>query len=198
MEKIEPPKKPTTKKTISIIMIVAAVVIFALGYIFYVKPASDLSAELNQQDILTLEVRLGEKETRLFSAKKLAKSYKNPSEETLAKLNEALPKAPGEVDLVVNINQLVEQSGIKLKSIDISIPEEKVLPQALQAASSPSTPKVKEVLIRLGLDGVSYTHLKRFIRNIETNSRLLRMDKLIINPSNSNYNVDLIAYYLED
>ena len=198
MEKIEKPKKPTAKKTFSLIMIVVAILIFGLGYYFYVKPASDLAAELNNQDILALEVKLGEKQTRLFSIKNLAKSYENPSDEIILKLNEALPSNPGEIDLFVNLTELIEQSGLEVKNIAISIPKEKEIPLALQQLGGTPTSKVKEVNSKLSVGGMSYTNLKRLIRNVELNSRLLRMDDLVFSSSSSSYNTELTAYYLEN
>jgi Tfp pilus assembly protein PilO len=196
MEKREKPKKPTTSKNISMLIMVLAAFIFALGYYFYIKPAADLAAELNSQDVLALEVTLGEKQTRLFTAKKLAKSYENPSEETIKKLNEALPSEPGQVDLYVNINALAEQSGLTVSNLQITVPEEKDVPAALQQPGSVMSSKVRQVIISLSADGMTYTNLKRFIRNIETNSRLLQMDSLTFDPSNSSYAADLMAFYL--
>ncbi len=196
MEKIKKSTRPFGSKNISILIIVVAILIFGLGYFFYVKPASDLAAELNSQDILTLQVTLGEKQTRLFSAKKLAKSYENPSEDMIKRLNEALPSESGQIDLYVNMGNLVEQSGLTLSDIEISVPEENEIPAALQAVGVMPASKVKEIKIRLNLDGMSYTNLKRFVRNIETNSRLLRMDELTFNPTSSSYNANLTAFYL--
>jgi Tfp pilus assembly protein PilO len=198
MEKLEKSKKPTTSKTISIIMVVGAILIFGVGYFFYVKPAADLAAELNSQDILTLELELGQKQNRLLNAKKLAKTYENPSDEILIKLNEALPSEPDEVNLFVNLTSLIELSGLEVKNIEILIPTEKEIPLALQLQDGKAASKVKEVKIKVSADGMTYTNLKRFIRNIESNSRLLRLDELTFIPSSSNYNTDLTAYYLEN
>lgn len=198
MEKPKKIKKLTAGKTISSIMVAAAILIFGLGYYFYVKPASDLTTELSGQDILTLQVKLGEREIRLINVKKAIQSYVNPSDETIIKLNEALPSEPGEIDLFVNLTSLIEQSGLRVESIKISVSTEKEIPLALQALGTAPVSKVKEVNINVSVDGMSYTNLKRFIRNIESNSRLLRLNDLTFNPTSSSYNTVLTAYYLEN
>lgn len=198
MEKKEKNRKPLSSKTVSFIMMGVALLVFILGYIFYVKPAADLAAELNQQDIQALELEMTNKQGRLLAISKLAKSYEDPSAEALDKLYEALPKEPNEVDLMANLNSIIVQSGLEVKGIDISVPEIKEIPLALQKTGlSGEETGVKEINITLGIDGMSYTNLKRFIRNVETNSRLLKLELLNINPSSSSYNVNLKAFYLE-
>ena len=196
MEKVEPPKKQSASKIISLVMIVIAVLIFGLGYFFYVKPAADKAAELSTQDISALETRRDDLMARLLEAKKLQKSYSDPSDETLIKLKEALPSEPREIDLYVNLSEIIVQSGMEVKDIRITVPEKEEVPFGLQPVGTTPT-LVREVKISLSMEGMSYTNMKRLIRNLESNSRLLRMERLVINPASSSYNVDLVAYFLE-
>lgn len=180
-------KKPNGAKSI-MIAVVIGVAIFAVGYVLYVLPAVRQAQQLRDESPEILDMQLADKQAQLNTLQKRLQSYNKLSPELLEKLDESLPTEPREVDLLVNIQALVEASGLTLQSISIDSGE---------SVSTGGAKEVRTLNITLSLEGMSYSHLKRFISNVESNNRLLRLSDLSYSPGNTGYGVTLSAFYYQ-
>jgi len=178
-----------------IMTIVIGVIILLIGYFLYIFPAVKKYNELSTKDILQLEVELGRKQTKLYSVKKIAKDFDNLPGEFNQKLNESLPSKPNQVDLLVNLDAIVRQSGLEAKIISITDNKQVARGDGLDIKNQL---EIKEINIKLDVDGITYLSLKNFVNNIEKNVRLLRINAFNFGTDSQSIQFNLTAFYLEE
>lgn len=195
MQKLETKKTKFSTSHPYVTTIIIGVILLLVGYFLYIFPAVKKSNELSVKDVLQLEVELGRRQTRLFSIKKIAKDFDNLPEEFNQKLNESLPSEPNRVDLLVNLDAIAKQSDLKANSIKIIDAKQAVRDDG-QATKDQFD--VEEINIKLNLDGITYLSLKNFIRNVEKNARLLRINEFDFGTDSQSIQFSLTAFYLEE
>ena len=195
MQKLNTKKSKFSASHPYIVTIVIGVFIFLFGFFVYVFPAVKKSNELSAKDILQLEVDLGSKQTKLSSIKKIAKDFDSLPKELNQKLNESLPLKPNKADLLVNLDALAKQSGLQAKVINITEAKQTARSDELTAKSQLD---IKEINIKLDLDGITYIFLKHFISDVERNVRLLRINDFDFSADSPSIQLNLTAFYLEE
>lgn len=186
------PRKASSAMRSILISLVIGMGILILGYLFYVLPGQKHAEQLSIEGPDELNADLTTKKDRLVTLQDRLETYNQLSPELLEKLDESLPTEPREVDLLVNIQALVQESDLELTAIAVDS-----VPSAEKTEGMTQTKEVKTLSISLNLEGLSYSHLKRFINNIESNIRLLRLNDVSYSPSNTGYGVTLNAFYYQ-
>jgi len=167
--------------------------ILVIGWMLFVRPELNKAKEISEIDEVSLTLSINQKESKLLRIKKVSKSLDDLPPSMKMKLSEALPNQPNQPDLLINLDALGKNSSLDLRSSRLTsvssktiAPDNVVLPEG-----------VRSVIIETIYEGVSYSTLKSFLRAIESNLRIIQVDKFGFNPIHSDINFTLTSFYYE-
>jgi len=186
--------------------LVAFLVILVLvsGGWIYIKPQYEYLQEVKTTITEEKEAELAKLQQQFFQLSGLRNVYDNlvaTYQTDINKINQLLPDALGQEELMAEMEMLVERNGLLLKSLTIEeIKEAKVLVTPAteikpedKADSLPSG--LGKARVNLEVMGVTYGGLKNFLATIESNLRLLDIINLDFSPPGETLNLEILAYF---
>ena len=160
----------------------------------------------SQKEIENKEQTLIEKEAFIKTIEGLIEKYEN-SKEVFKNLDIILPGDSDVPNLIVQIEAMVNQSGMKMSDIDIATADQKELSKASAARNKGDTSQEKVVsdykiiAVDLMVNG-DYIAFKKFLQTIEENMRLMNIESITFSQesqqssgSTFEFNVILNTYY---
>lgn len=180
------------RNLVSIILIIAAVLLFALFTNGRYAKVRELRAEANTFDN-ALE---RSKELIALRDSLLAKYNAFPSE-NIARLNTMLPNSIDTVRLIIDINTLASRYGMSLSGISIGVPDETNGDGAL----GPSGEEYGHLSLSFNV-AANYDRFRAFLTDLERSLRMIDVNALSFNAGTgaaglTTYNVTFTTYWLK-
>lgn len=173
------------------VVLVLSFLILLLGFVFLIWPKYQEVSNSSHYNAEQLKIYSKNNQLYLDKINNLLVAYKNISSSDVGKINKILPICGSEEGLFTQIDQIVKQSGLLLNSISI-----KLINSKDKVASD--TRAVNTVKINLTLSGVSYNSLKIVLKGLESNLRIMDVQKLNFNPKNYSLNLEVNTYCLKN
>lgn len=175
------------RSILSIIFIAAAITIFFTWTQPYIKEIGDLKSQSNiiNENLANL------KELQSMRDEILSK-YNSISQLDLDRLNKILPSQANAIELIIEIEDIAKGSGMSLKNIDASVPEEK---QGTQITDK--TKIANSIPVTIKLTG-PYSSFVAFLENLEKNLRLVDIEKITFLSGDADlyeYNITAVTYW---
>ncbi|HOY56335.1 MAG TPA: hypothetical protein PLH37_02850 [bacterium] len=209
-----------------IILFVGIIVLFLVGYFFFIRQFSSQLASLKDNQIPQRQQVLNNLEKQLIQSNLINTLYTQLNPILLEKANLMLPSSPNLPDLLVNLDALVASSGFSLQSINLKITDEKgqsldelkniiknsagdfavandnvsdttTLPAVIESSDDAAiSQQTKNIDINLQIKGSGYAGFRKLIYQLEHNLRLLDVLKFDFSPADDSFNITLRSYYL--
>lgn len=204
------------------IAIVFVIIIIVIGYLSLIKPKWN---EINQTGIFDYNFEKNRKQNNeiyLEGLKVSLDKFQKINKKDIEKLSKVLPSEEGIPDLFIIIEELMDKSGLKLDSIDITkgkrVTEEEqkkesspaiILPESLAQEiikEAPTTANIYTLDISIATSGGrGYDHLKEFLDNIEKELRIMDVKSLSFDPQGqtvetqgTTFSIALKTYYYQE
>lgn len=176
--------------------------IIAIGIFFvYVSPTWTGSITATKKAIASDDQALAAAQTYADQQSQLAAERDKIDPLDLARLATFLPGSVDNVGLILDLNALAARSGLSLSNIDVAVPVASggsTNQNAAGAQSALSTSPIGSVDLSLSAIG-TYAALKAFLSGVEKSQRLLDVQNLVINGSETGvyaYRILLRIYWL--
>jgi Tfp pilus assembly protein PilO len=181
-----------------VIFISLSIVLF--GFLFLIKPkydqyVSSLSEENKKQDQFLFLLR--ESKDYLDEVRERVNKYNSVNKDDLEKINGILPKCGFHEELFTQMDNIVKKNGLLLTSISIK-PEVYSIDSITNGDQEGVVVMQKRsTRISFSLAGVNYVGMKNFLKDIESNLRIMDINSLGFDPTNNSLSLDIQAYCLE-
>lgn len=182
---------------------ILAVVAFAVAlgiFFFYINPTLSGPIASAKLDIASDENALAAADTFTAQVKKLSDAQKAVGPANIARLELLLPDSIDNVGLIIDLNALAARSGLHAANIDVA-PVAKASDAAPANAAdtgSVSAGPYQSLSFTLSALG-SYTALKTFLSSLEKSQRLLDIQDLTVQGSDTGiytYTMNIRLYWL--
>ncbi len=208
MSSFDSPNKSSNKRKLALIFfrysrlftIVLLLFIFVLSYLFVIGPKYKKMKKTSEYLTGIRMDELNKLETYLERLKNFNKSYKNVSELDRERMNKIIPSTNNYEDLLVEIEDIVNNRGLVLRSV--SIKTSKRSPNTSRAKTTvkkeeetnPSLENIEVLSLSLEINEVDYDSMKELLSDFEMNLRLIDVDSVDFSNGGS-VSLDLKAYY---
>lgn len=162
--------------------VVISILILAFGYFFIILPAQEKTSSNTTQNKIEQDRISANLTKQLTELNDINGAYQKINKNDISRLKEILPSDPEKEDLMKQMEILVSQYGLMLKSMQVEDGK----------ADSGGLGKVN---ITLDVSGTDYSGLKNLLSALENNLRLLDIQSVEFNPSDRSTNLTLVAYY---
>ena len=160
----------------SIKQIISSIIIIASGLVLflYTKPQYDQVQEL-KNDLVQFEQTLKEAKDLQSKWAEILTNYSKLSQDDIDKLVKLVPDNIDNIKLILEVNELVAQHGLKLKNIEVTDTEKKGEKAATQ--STKSNPLYGQVNIDFSFKG-PYEKYLSFVARLERSLRIIDITKI--------------------
>ncbi len=165
---------------------------FVAGIYFFVVKKYNSEMDVLKTDMEDLKISLENKEEELQFWNSVS-SYKNVDRKYVMLMKEAIPSSPDTMSLVLNMNSIASESGLKMDSISINDAEN----SKSQETNSKGNLEIGSVDFNINISNISYNNLKSFFEKIEKNTRIIEVLGFQFVPSSKTMNITMKAYYLD-
>lgn len=174
------------KLIISLIFISTAILVFFTWSNPYWKDIQDLRAqEVSFNEALSNTRKIQEKQNALLD------QYKTISPEDLDRINKTLPSKPNSIKFIMEMENILQKSGMILKTINVQDEE------FGQKNDFPQKKDFNETRFSMKIVG-SYETLRLLLKNLETNLRPVNITSLSFSVAEVNfyeYNIEASTYW---
>lgn len=171
---------------ITIILIFGSIVLGA----FYLRPQWQEFANLRieTEDLASVSSELDE---LIANRDTLIQTINSVSKDDLTRVNSALPQGVKSAEFLIMLEALANRNRVTLKQIDISSASvnKSGQPRPGGAIAAPAKGTIQEFPISLSVSG-SYEAFKEFLRDLESNLRLVDILEITFNSSGRAGNLD--------
>ncbi len=184
------------------VVVLVSLLILLFGFLFLIKPkyeevsALALNRDEKQDRFLSL---IRESKDYLNEVSSSAKIYNEINQDDFEKINSILPKCGFHEELFGQMDYIVKKNGLLLSSISIT-PETSTSISVVisdEQEVNDSIEQKKIIRISFSLGGINYIGLKIFLKDIETNLRIMDINSLSFSPASNSLNIDIQTYCLE-
>lgn len=184
-----------TKNSWPILIVVVIIIILAAGYFLIIAPAINKWQE-NKNLIVTQQDNLIVKNKTLEELQSLINLYQKVEPSLQKRLPVFLPTAEDLPNLHYTLDNITKQAGYKILAINVDTKQ----PGATSANAADNATKntkasLKEIKVRIKLNGTSYVNLKSLLLALEKNLRLFNLETFDYNPEESQVEINLKTYY---
>ncbi len=199
-----------------------AVIILALGYLFFIGPQIQTIREFGLVDLNEEQKKVQERKTYLEQLRQMVANYQTINQQRLTDFAKLLPDEADLPGLFVGLEDLVTKSELKLTSLSITpatLGATATTTGSSQSAANPmlapstiksGTSELKGLNISLLVTGAqSYESIKSFLERIEGSLRLMNIQSVAFTPpqteaggaapiadTGSSININLQTFYL--
>ncbi len=194
--KLKKEKIPSYIKNFKSIVFLIILVIIIPSYYFLIKPQYD-NYKANQRKISQLEKQRQLNIQQLLTNKKIITEYEAINQLDKNKIDQILPQQPDLANLYINLEAIVQQSGLILENMTVE--PVKVIKKKVVFADDPKIKKNNQlgiIDINLAVSNVSYAKMKNFFKMLEMNIRLFDIEKFNFVPAEGNLDLNFKTYYL--
>lgn len=181
-------------------VILIFIVILAGGYFLLLQPKF---AAINKEKNLIKgkEAEISSLNNKIKQLEKMKNSYEEIDKIDLDKIDSILPDASGKDKLLSEMENLILKNGLLLTALQIEEVKEtkKIANPEGEGDGSEKKDKlanVGKIKINLDLTGTNYDSLKKILKAIENNLRLLDVAKIQFSPESNKTSLEILAYYL--
>jgi len=188
-------------RNIKIFVILEIILIFTIGYFFFIKPEFK-TLNIDKESIIVKKDKLEKLENykiKLEQLKNTKQTIEQKNNDYVQKLYDILPQKQDLPQIMAQVEALVDSYGLVLGSIQISAPQENV-ETATDTTNAPMGENIKEIQVSvlvIGGDG-SYDKVKQFLEGIEGHIRLFDVTSFSFDPTMTTYSIIFKTYYLDN
>lgn len=181
-------------------VILIFIVILAGGYFLLLQPKfATIKGE--ESAIKEKEAEISSLSDKIKQLEKMKDRYEEIDKIDLDKIDSILPDTPGKDKLLSEMENLILKNGLLLTALQIEeVKETKKIANPEGGAGVPEKKdklaNVGKIKISLDLAGTNYDSLKKILKAIENNLRLLDVAKIQFNPESNKTSLEVFAYYL--
>jgi len=186
--------KTNVYKFFNLIVVIIAVVILVIGFLYIVRPKYNnivkgiqLTIEEKENDKVVMERYI----TRLQSYQE---SYNSVSSGNKEAINSMIPEEYDKEELFAYMDNLAKHIGLTLNSASISENKKKGSVLDLEQAKDRA---IQEIGMSLGFSGVDYRTLKQVLAAFENSLRLIDVKTVAFSPGDNSLSVELTTYYIK-
>lgn len=177
-----------------------SILFLIIGFVFLIKPkyeqiTSGVVSQNEEQDQLLFLIK--ESKDYLKEVDNLTNAYNTISKEEFDKINSILPECGLHEELFSQMDNIVKKNGLLLTSISIK-PES--YSDQIETGDKETTfisQQKKKITLSFSLGGIDYTGVKNFLKDIETNLRIMDVTSLSFDPANDFLSLNIQTYCLE-
>ncbi len=182
---------------------VVLVALAVAAYFFLFAPAWAKLQSGGEYDLVAKQDELDSAAAYFSKIKKLQTNFDLVrAEDTYAKMERALPVSQDLPALLVTLEALAGESGMKVEGVEVSEPQGDIRAVAAPAgqpqpvSAIPVAPAgVRKVNIVLRLGAADYGAFKDFLNRIESNLRLFDLISFNFDPKSTQQTINLVTYY---
>ncbi len=189
--------KKNKKISKNTIVAVISVLILVLGYVFFIRPMRTEIKELTANgSSMELKNSVSLKKQQLARMKRALANAEELNPTIDEKLMRGLPDTPELYNAIINMVALFNESGIEVESIGFAEKQEDGKRVSLAGAPEQDDGKAKEISVKVGVEQMTYTKLKKLFVNSEKSLRLVRIDKFSFSSGQTSGFMELTVFYL--
>jgi Tfp pilus assembly protein PilO len=178
------------KKYFGIVLFLVALSVAVLGYFLVISPHFQASAILVQSSSFEQEKKYIQIVQKLTDLKSMEKAYKKIDSDVIRKTEEFLPPEYVQEQLFLELEQVIIKNGYTVNSMAIQ--------KELGVSGDVPDSSVGRVKVSLKVSAVDYQDFKKLLSIVETNIRLMNVNKLTFSPSDQSASFDFFTYFLRD
>lgn len=177
-----------------------SILILVLGFIFLIKPKYEqitkglINQNEEQDQFLSL---IKESKEYLKDVNDLGDIYKEISKEEFDKINRILPECGMHEELFSQMDNIIKKNGLLLTSISIKPESYPAQMETVDSQQVDSDKQKKKITLSFSLGGINYIGLKNFLKDIESNLRIMDATSLSFDPANDFLSINIQTYCLE-
>jgi len=188
-----------------IIIVVVVMTILLAGNLFFVWPKykrilKDIDAANKEEDL-----RYAKRQKYLNQLKELKSEYQRINRDDLRKIKIMLPKKSSREELLAQTEDMIVKNGFLLTDLRVENVADKQgdniannkAAQEESLVKPANTVSVKKIKIIMNVVGTDYTGLKRLLKIIENNLRLMDVVNLSFNLTNRTTSLEVYTYYID-
>ena len=188
---------------LGIIIFIFIFLFFIFGILYIILPKyNSIKDDITATNVAKKKEK-EDMELYLLKLKSYLNNFNKISDQDKEKINVLLPNS-GQVEyLLVNMESLVRQRGLMLTSLEITEKEKTKESKTRRAKTSESEkidlpPGVNIITIKMEITGTDYNSLKKLLKEIENNLRILDIDKIGFSPGGTCLSIEMTSYYRDN
>ena len=171
--------------------------ILIVGYLVFIRPVQITIRELDESSSIDdLRNSITQKRQLLSRMERVFAQAEGFSPSVSDKVNTGMPDNPDLSNALINIVSLFEDSGLEVVRVGFSEVESKPSDIVAKSEIGQKQSSIKEVGVRVSVNNMNYTTLKRFLSNAERSLRLVRVDKFSFGVDQTVGVFELTIFYL--
>lgn len=178
------------KKYFGLVLFVIVLVFFTAAYYLIISPKFEEATVFISDKTLEEQKKYNETVQKLIDLGSLNRSYKKIDPKLVKKVEDFLPSEYVQEQLFLELEQVIIKNGYKVNSIAV----EKELGNSVGAANK----NVGKVKVKISVSAVNYLDFKKLLSIMESNVRLMDIEKLDFQPGDQTADFDFYTYYLKD
>ena len=178
----------------NIIVVIAAIVILAIGFLYILRPKYNNIVKGIQ---LTIEERENDKvvmERYITRLQSYQESYNSVLSSNKESINKMIPEEYDQEELFAYMDNLAKHIGITLNAISINGNKKKSSALDLEKGKARA---IQETEMSLSFSGVDYRTLKQVLAAFENSLRLIDVRNIAFFPGDNSLSVELTTYYIK-
>ncbi len=196
MENIE--KKPNSfqiwlaeflKKYFGLVLFVVVLIFFVSAYYFVISPKFKAATISISEKTLEERKKYNETVQKLIDLGSLNRSYQKIDPKLVKRVEDFLPSEYVQEQLFLELEQVIIKNGYTVNSIAV----EKELGNSIGAANK----NVGKVKVKISVSAVNYLDFKKLLSIMESNVRLMDVERLNFQPGDQTADFDFYTYYLK-
>lgn len=170
-----------------------------IGWTYILSPKYDSITKVSAQANAAKEEQKEVMERYLTRLNNYQESYENISLTEREKLDKVLPQEENVKVLYLKFEQLANDLGLILPSLNIEVMEEagKAKKSKTSTTEEEKPEEIGLIKISVQLLGTDYETLKRLLRFLENNLRIMDIEELNFGPSEQTTHLKILTYYLK-
>ena len=177
------------KKYFGLVVFVFVLLLSLAAYYLIIAPKFKEAISVISADTLEQQKKYNEVAQKLVDLSSLDRSYKKIDSKLVAKVEEFLPSEYVQEQLFLELEQVIIKNGYTVNSITV----EKELGSAVGAANK----SVGRVKVKISVSSVDYLDFKKLLSIMESNVRLMDIEKLTFAPGDQTADFEFFTYYLK-
>lgn len=177
------------KKYFGLVLFLFVVLISVAAYYLIIAPKFKEATVTISAETLEQQKKYNEVVQKLIDLSSLNRSYKKIDPKLVKKVEEFLPSEYVQEQLFLELEQVIIKNGYTVNSISI----EKELGNSIGVANK----SVGKVKVKISVSAVNYLDFKKLLSIMESNVRLMDIEKLTFEPADQTADFDFYTYYLK-
>jgi hypothetical protein len=177
--------------------------VLLVSYLVIIRPKYDETMNAIKINIEQQRKLYADQQKKLSSLKTIAELYQKIPAADLKKFNGVLPDNYIKERLFGEMEEIINQSGFILNSVDISQSEEEETDGIENKTKTKiemtvgSLAKIKTIYLELSISAIDYSGFKNLLRLLENNLRLFDITEVSFTPGGNSAEIMLSTYYYQ-